>query len=247
MGRILVLGIFALFVTVAQAQEAPKPKFGPEAVPIFDMIDYLQDADAPDYWTLSAFYLPQQTSSDCSAAAVTMAVNALRGLPSKADEEIVTEKALLEEVADTKWSEQVADKGPGVTFDDLTRVLRESLDANDLDDASIEAVQPKAADAGALAKLKTALAANEESEDDVMLVYFNQGVITGDWDGPHISPIGAYDAANDRVLVMDVDRTWYVPYWTSTKTLLAALVKPISAEHGVLAGGTGGYIVVDNE
>ena len=43
---------------------------------------------------------------------------------------------------------------------------------------------------------------------------------------------------------MDVDRNWYVPYWTSTETLLAALVKPIARGQGVLAGGTGGYIVV---
>ena len=77
-----------------------------------------------------------------------------------------------------------------------------------------------------------------------MLVYFNQGVITGDWDGPHISAIGAYDAANDRVLIMDVDRNWYVPYWTSTETLLAGAGEADRREHGVLAGGTGGYLCV---
>ena len=77
-----------------------------------------------------------------------------------------------------------------------------------------------------------------------MLVYFNQGAVTGDWDGPHISPIGAYDAKTDRVLIMDVDRDWYVPYWTPTKVLLNALVKPAPADQGVLAGETGGYYVV---
>ena len=40
---------------------------------------------------------------------------------------------------------------------------------------------------------------------------------------------------------MDVDRHWYVPYWTSTATLLAALVEASPADMGVLAGGTGGY------
>jgi hypothetical protein len=239
--------VLVLAASAAEAEEKPLPKFGPEAIPIVEETDYFREAPAPDYWMLSAFYVPQETSSDCSAAAVTMALNALLGLPENADEEIVTESALLEEVKDAKWSMQVAEEGPGVTFDDFNRVLRASLNAFDLEDATLEVVQPKAADAAALAKLKAALAANEESEDDVILVYFNQGVITGDWDGPHISPIGAYDAANDRVLIMDVDRDWYVPYWTSTATLLAALVKPISAEHGVLAGGTGGYIVAESE
>ena len=42
---------------------------------------------------------------------------------------------------------------------------------------------------------------------------------------------------------MDVDRDWYVPYWTSTKTLLDALVKPSPPDQGVLAGGTGGYLL----
>jgi Phytochelatin synthase len=39
-------------------------------------------------------------------------------------------------------------------------------------------------------------------------------VLTGDWDGPHISPIGAYDRDARQVLIMDVDREWYVPYWS---------------------------------
>ena len=123
------------------------------------------------------------------------------------------------------------------------KYLRKALDAFDLAGATMTAVQPTAADAATLDGLRKALAENEASADNVMLVYFNQGVITGDWDGPHISAIGAYDAAKDRVLIMDVDRNWYVPYWTSTETLLAALVKPIAEEHGVLAGGTGGYFL----
>jgi hypothetical protein len=233
----------ALAISTASAQEPTQPKFGPEAVPILEETAFLREAPAPDYWTLSAFYLPQQTSSDCSAAAVTMAVNALRGLPPDAEDELISEQALVGLVGNATWSEQVAENGPGVTFEDLTSVLRASLDSVGLGHAVITAVQPAAADAEALAGLRQALTENEASADDVMLVYFNQGVITGDWDGPHISPIGAYDAERDRVLVMDVDRNWYVPYWTSTRTLLAALVKPIAEEHGPLAGGIGGYVL----
>src|SRR3712207_8995568 len=42
---------------------------------------------------------------------------------------------------------------------------------------------------------------------------------TGDWDGPHISPIGAYDAQRHQVLILDVDRQWYVPYWSGDEQL----------------------------
>jgi hypothetical protein len=238
--------LLAFTASCSFAQETAQPKFGPEATPIFDDNEYLRSAPASDYWTLSAFYMPQQTSSDCSAAAIAMAVNALRGLPDEADEELVTEDNLLETVNDKEWSDKVADEGPGVTFADTQKYLRKSLDGFDLKDATISAVQPATDDAAQLEALETALGRNESSPDNVMLVYFNQGVITGDWDGPHISAIGAYDVARKAVLVMDVDRDWYVPYWTSTKTLLAALVKPISAEHGVLAGGSGGYLLIDS-
>ena len=60
-------------------------------MPIFQENDYLREAPAPDYWTLSPFYIPQRTSSDCSPAAIVMVVNALRGLPANADQELVTE------------------------------------------------------------------------------------------------------------------------------------------------------------
>ena len=242
--RQLFASLFTFSVaTLAFAEDAPLPKFGPEATPIFMSTKHLREAPAPDYWNLAPFYLPQRTTSDCSVAAIAMAVNALRGLPANADQELVTENSLMGGVADEEWMVKVTEDGNGVTFEDTSRYLRKAFDAFELGGVSITSVQPVAASPDALEGLRAALAENEKSDDDVMLVYFNQGVITGDWDGPHISPIGAYDAVGDRVLIMDVDRTWYVPYWTSTETLLAALVKPIAEEHAGLAGGTGGYIL----
>ena len=59
-----------------------KPKLGPEAVPIQQSVDYLRTHPAPDYWAISPFYVPQQTSSDCSVTSVTIVMNTLRGLPA---------------------------------------------------------------------------------------------------------------------------------------------------------------------
>jgi hypothetical protein len=53
-----------------------------------------------------------------------------------------------------------------------------------------------------------------------VLVYFDKGVLTGDWDGPHISPIATYDVDLRHVLIMDVDRQWYIPYWSSDELKL---------------------------
>ena len=238
-------GLLFVFLAAGSAMaDAAKPKLGPNATPIFQSTEYLRSAAAPDYWALSPFYVPQRTSSDCSAAAAVIAMNALRGLPARADQEILTEDIFLKRVGDRKWRREVVENGPGVKFAEFAGYLRESARAAGLADATVSATQIREVGPSELDGLRKLLKDNETSAKDIMLVYFNQGVVTGDWNGPHISPIGAYDEARDRVLIMDVDRQWYVPYWTSTETLLAALAKPAPKDQGVLAGETGGYYLV---
>jgi hypothetical protein len=233
--------LLALAAAPAAALQG-KPKLGPDAVPITARTDYLRTAPAPDYWQLSAFYVPQFTTSACSVASVAMAVNFARGLPAEAETPIVTQTALLEEVGDQDWAEKGAEGGDGVTFAEFVAVVEESLRTFGVEGYAIEVVRPANDTASSLAELRAALAANEASGRDLVLIYFNQGVLTGDWDGPHISPIGAYDQGARQVLVMDVDREWYVPYWAPDEKLLAALLKPAPAEHGPLAGETGGLV-----
>jgi Phytochelatin synthase len=219
-----------------------KPKLGPDAIPITARADYLRTAPAPDYWKLSAFYVPQFTTSACSVASVAMAVNFARGLPTEAETAIVTQTALLEEVGDAAWVAKGAEGGAGVTFAEFVAVVEESLRSYGVEGYTIEVVRPGEDSASSLAKMRQALAANEATGRDLILIYFNQGVLTGDWDGPHISPIGAYDQQAHQVLIMDVDREWYVPYWSPDEKLLDALLRPAPAEHGPLAGETGGLV-----
>jgi hypothetical protein len=110
--------------------------------------------------------------------------------------------------------------------------------------ADIDVLRPQDSSAATLAQVRRLLADNERSDRDIVLVYFDQGVLTGDWDGPHISPIGSYDAELRRVLIMDVDRQWYIPYWSGDEKLLAAMLRPAPPNMGVLAGQTGGLIRV---
>jgi hypothetical protein len=218
------------------------PKLGPEAVPITRQTAYLRTAPAPDYWTLSPFYVPQQTSSACSLASLAMALNALRGLPARSDQRLVTQSILLKNMGQATWRKQVAEGGSGVTFDGLVALVQNSLARFQLRDYGVEVIRPANDHPETLARLRQVLADNEASDRDVILVYFNQGVVTGDWDGPHVSPIGAYDARTGQVLILDVDREWYVPYWTADTQLLKAMLRPAPAKHGPLAGETGGLI-----
>jgi hypothetical protein len=171
-----------------------------------------------------------------------MAVNFMRGLPAVADEPIVTQSRLLSIISDAKWASHVAESGNGVTFSEFVAMVNEALAAFQLQDRVVEVVRPMGDTPEALADLRQTLIRNEASDQDVVLVYFNQGVLTGDWDGPHISPIAAYDQEARQVLIMDVDREWYVPYWTADTTLLEAMLRPAPAEQGPLAGETGGLV-----
>jgi hypothetical protein len=236
---VVILGV--ALAPLARGEEA-KPKFGPDAVPITQGTGYLRTGPAPDYWKLAAFYVPQTSSSGCSVASVAMALNFIRGLPTGADEPLVTQAALLEAVGDPDWVAKTAEGGEGVLFQELVGALTKSLDAYALHPLQIDVIRPTDASPESLERLRAVLAANEASESDVILLYFNQGVLTGDWDGPHISPIGAYDDRTDRVLIMDVDREWYVPYWSPVSKLLDAMLRPAPAEQGPLAGETGGLV-----
>ncbi|MFZ1431240.1 MAG: phytochelatin synthase family protein [Geminicoccaceae bacterium] len=233
--------ILALSAGSALAFEG-KPKFGPDAVPMLRATEYLRTNPAPDFWKLVQFYVPQQSSSACSVASVATAVNFVRGVPPAADAPLVTQSGLLEAVADPIWAAKGAEGGDGVRFAELVEDVKKSLAAYGIQGFAVETFEPTGSSPLTMAKLRSILEANEASDRDVVLAYFNQGVLTGDWDGPHISPIGAFDAAAGKVLIMDVDREWYVPYWTTDAKLLEAMLKPAPADQGVLAGAVGGLV-----
>ena len=128
-------------------------------------------------------------------------------------------------------------------WDEFEHYLRLSLEVFRLS-AELESWRPQPGAGVNLSQVKGLLIENEASDRDIVLVYFNQGVLTGDWDGPHISPVGAYDADRGSVLIMDVDREWYIPYWSSDETLLEAMLRPAPIGRGRLAGETGGLVRV---
>ena len=194
-------------------QDDRKPKFGPDAVPITRAVDYVRNAPAPDYWALAPFYVPQATSASCSLASVTMMLNALRGLPALASERLVTGKQLLDRLDDDHWRAATAEDGEGISFGELETYVRRSLAAYGIE-AEIEVWRPRDASAATLAELRRLLSENERSADDIVLLAFDQGTLTGDVGLGHIAPLGAYDPVTKRALVMDPDRAWYVPYWT---------------------------------
>ena len=233
--------LIALLLATAAAPLAAQdaPKLGPNAVPITQDNAYLRNNPAPDYWAFSPFVKPQFSSSACSIATVTAALNGMTGLLPLAEDQVMSQQALLALTGNTEWLALSVEDGDGVTFDQLTEFTRQALKATG-SAKTVDTFHPKDTSGGE--ELRLFLLQNETSADDALLVYFNQGVVTGDWDGPHISLIGAYDAETDRVLILEVDQDWYIPYWTPASVLLDAMLKPTSEDHGPLKGETGGFV-----
>jgi phytochelatin synthase len=240
----LIAGMMALLWASSAGADHVKPRLGPDAIPIEQATRFLRTHPAPDYWAISPFYISQDTDSACSAASIAILLNALRGVPPRADVDLVTQAGLRARLGDARWTLETAQDGSGVTFAEFVKVVTESLHTYGLANDEIQVFKPSNASNDSLAKLQHLLAANEHSGKDIALLYFNQGVLTGDWDGPHVSPIGAYDAHRGRVLVMDVDRRFYVPYWSPLRKVLESMLKPAPARFGPLAGETGGIVWV---
>lgn len=235
--------LVVLGASIVMAEETT-PKLGPNAVPITQNNDYVRTQPAPDFWALSPFVKPQFTTSACSIATVTATLNGLAGLPSAAEDTVLTQEVVLEKTGSEEWAKVSAEGGDGVKFAQLEEFTSAAVKALALENFAVSSWKPSANDQANLDQLRAMLAENEKSAQDALMVYFNQGVLTGDWDGPHISLIGAYDAEKDQVLILEVDQEWYIPYWSPVPALLEAMLKPTSAEHGVLEGETGGFVKV---
>lgn len=201
-----------------------KPKYGPQATRLTRSHEYFKKADAADFWALMPYYVHQQTGSACSVASVAMVMNALRAPQDLGSEEqLITQDSLLAKAGKADWKKAVSKVGSGRTLDQLGDAIRASLKAYGFKNHKVTVVHTDDASPATLEALRKALSENEKSARDFIVANFIQGALTGDADVGHIAPIGAYDAAAKKVLILDPDREWYEPYWASDEALLAGM------------------------
>ncbi len=222
------------FSTIAAAE--PHPKYGPKAMPLMGDHQYFREADAKDFWSLIPFYVPQMNEYSCSVASVAVVLNAIvksrDGVPDT--ERNITQGMILDSVRDVPIRKLVSKQGlkgrHGVTLAELRTVAEQT--------ARIHGVRAQVTAHSfrnrPREELQAILQANEEDPRDFLMAHFVQDDLTGARGGPyaHISPIGAYDVKTRRVLILDVDRDWYSPYWVSDEDLLTAMnheMKPLGA------------------
>jgi hypothetical protein len=187
---------------------------------------HLRSSPAQGYWRLAPHYVCQITDCACSLASATMVLNAISGDRLRAPGSMMlTQESLLQAVDDEIWHNGSGkDGGPGVTLTELEKLLRQGLAAHDLR-APLRVVPlgDKADPAKAAEQLRRNMADCEQGRQLVIANYFSETAI-GSGDYGHFSPVAAYDAGQDLVLVMDVWRYEYEPYWIPIAKLLESMM-----------------------
>ncbi|MCB9758515.1 MAG: phytochelatin synthase family protein [Alphaproteobacteria bacterium] len=174
-----------------------------------------------DHDLLRAHLQPQETATGCglaSSATVLEALGVAEGLTQSAYFEG------LDRAPIAGWQVWLR----GMTLAELEGLLEAhgaSAEATFAADSTVEAFRDE-------------VAGNAASPEDALLVNYHRPALA-QAGGGHISPIGAYDPAQDLVLVLDVAVHKYPPVWVDTRALYDAMntVDPS-------AGRSRGWVVV---
>ncbi len=230
----------------------------PRATPLSRDSSYFRRHGSPDFWKLISYYQPQGKKAGDSVASVAMLLNAARSkMKKKANEKLITKEEILQRVKGFNWAERMSEKGYdsgdgnptwGLSIESLGKVVEASLKEFKIPFKKVHtvAINTKVKDLKkAKAELKKLLIKNEHSSKNYILAHYSQGEFTNSRFEGHISPVGAYDIASRRVLILDVDKNWYEPYWVRFNVFFAGLVgkrKKLGPDRGSLGGG---YVFVD--
>jgi hypothetical protein len=217
----------------AFAAEDAKPKYGPQATRLVDSTSYVKKHDAPDYWALNSYYVPQQTGGSCSVAAGVIVLNALRVHKKLgASNELFTQQGIFDQSPFADWTKATNKGGHGVDLDQFGAFMSRAATVYGLKNISIEIIHADGTKESAK-RIHDALVANEKSDHDFIVANFLQSEYTGDPEGAigHLAPVAAYDAVTKRVLILDPDRTYYEPYWISEETFMKGVATMDASAH----------------
>jgi phytochelatin synthase len=200
-------------------------RHSPDLIPLRLDHAYLRGAPDSPYWSIAPHLIQQATDSSCSLATAVMLLNAVRGREGHLRTAgPVSEDSLLERVKDESWRVSVAQDGNGLSLTEFASAMERALGFYECaGNWSIVSVPVTDADA-AIADLRVALSGMESGSRAFVAANFHLDLFYGDGvDVGHFSPIGAYDAARDLVLMLDVYKKDYEPVWSPLPRLAKAM------------------------
>jgi hypothetical protein len=182
-----------------------------------------------DFLPLSQWFVTQDTLAYCGVASAVMVLNSLSvpppPTPGYSPYRFWTQENLFHRSVDRPGALSAAAVARrGMTLAQLAALLA---------DQGVR-VERWHGDQLSLAQLRGLLRQGLADPQDRLLVNYLRPAL-GQEGGGHISPLGAYDAAGDRVLILDVARYRYPSVWVSTADLWRA-IRAIDPDSGASRG-----------
>ncbi len=231
----IVLSISALGAGLLNASAShdllnKQSRYVPGVVSIIQDHRYIRTHEAPIYWRISPYYLPQPTDASCSLASATMVMNALR-IPQiqYVNQRLATTHSVVSSTHNA-WENDVKQGGNGVTLDQLGSFLTQAMKAYRIPPTRIEVIHATRVKDIATT-FHQALLDGEKTGRTFIIVNFDQKFISGTESVGHFAPVGAYDVNTKRVLIMDPDREFFEPYWIPERRLLNSMATEDSDVH----------------
>lgn len=167
------------------------------------------------YFPLADNFVTQENQAFCGVASMTMVFNAM-ALPAPAVPAYEPYKTFTQDnVLDDKTEAiipQATIRKMGMTLDQLGAAIATK---------PVEATVRHAADSSLDQFRKEASQYLAEKDHFVVVNYLRKAI--GQQTGGHISPLAAYDADQDRFLILDVARYKYPPVWVTATDLYNAM------------------------
>ncbi len=219
----------SLVSMAARAQQAPLP---PDVIGLDtpEGEKLLSESDSKsDFGKLVSTFVTQERGSYCGVASAVTVLNALPiKLPSgDLPGPMFTQQNFFGEATAKLMSADEAGRG-GMTLAQLGNLLQTHPVTVELiygSDISLD-------------EMRARLSKNVANATDFAIINYNRGELAQESMG-HISPLGAYHAASDRFLVLDVARYKYPPQWVKAEALHRAM-----RSTDIVSGKSRGFLVV---
>lgn len=176
-----------------------------------------------DYWALSRYFDTQINDTYCGVASGVMILNALE-IEKPMNERFGNHSLFTQEAFFTDAVKEIVleenVKKRGMTLEELTLSLL-TYDVS---------AQPYYAQTTSIDNFRDILKTTLNTDQQFLIANFHRPTI-GQKGGGHFSPIAAYNEEEDRVLILDVSRYKYPPFWVSVDDLWQSMLNKDTAAH----------------
>ncbi len=195
-------------------------------------------------------YVTQFNEAACSVATAATILNTARMLKaSSAPPDPITQMDILNTVKVVNWKERIVPREHGqkrgLPITELGIAIENSLIQYGIFYDSYEVVpfdHTCSRGNGEKDTLYRRLVEFEKSDHHFLIAHFNQGIFLKGLHLPHISPVAAFNAVKQKVLVLDVDRDGPGPYWVSFDKFYEGLSSNYNGKLEPFGYTGGGYI-----